>query len=158
MSDQDLPTYLRGHSLSQGDQSSAQGAALLELCRAATADGRFSPDELAALRQWLAEADFAAMPAARYLRSIVEKVIADGRITPDEYKQLYLAVESILPIDDRLQAMAARQDAEAADEATARAARTGGVSGLGGLSMPATARAALIVAILAALAALWLNR
>jgi hypothetical protein len=81
MSDQDLPTYLRGHSLSQADQASAQGAALLELCRAATADGRFSPEELAALRQWLAEADFAAMPAARYLRSIVEKVLADGKIT-----------------------------------------------------------------------------
>lgn len=157
MSDQDLPTYLRGHSLSQAEQSSAQGAALLELCRAATADGRFSPDELAALRQWMADADFATMPAARYLRSIVEKVIADGKITPEEYQQVHRAVESILPIDARLQAMAARQEAEAADAAAAGAARTGG-GGLAGFSMSAAARAGLIVAILAVLAALWLNR
>ena len=155
MSDQDLPTYLRGHSLTQADQSSVQGAALLDLCRAATADGRFSPDELAALRQWLAEADFAAMPAARYLRSIVEKVIADGKITPEEYKQVYRAVESILPIDARLQAMAARQDAEAADEANARA---GGGGGVAGFSMSVAARAGLVVAILAVLVALWLSR
>jgi len=158
MSDQDLPTYLRGHSLSQADQSSAQGSALLELCRAAAADGRFSPDELAALRQWLADADFATLPAARYLQSIVEKVIADGRVTPEEYKQLYRAVESILPMDARLQAMAARQEAEAADEATDKATRAGNGGSLAGFSMSGAARAGLIVAILAALAALWLNR
>jgi len=157
MSDQDLPTYLRGHSLSQAEQASAQGAALLELCRAATADGRFSPDELAALRQWLAEADFATLPAARYLRTIVEKVIADGKITPEEYQQVHRAVESILPIDARLQAMAARREAEAADAAAARAARTGG-SGLAGFSMSGAARAGVIVAILAVLAVLWLSR
>jgi hypothetical protein len=155
MSDQDLPTYLRGHSLSQAEQASAQGAALLELCQAATSDGRFSPDELAALRQWLAEADFAAMPAARYLRSIVEKVIADGKITPGEYEEVYRAVESILPIEARLQATAARQAAEAADAAAARAANGGRSTGL---SMSAAARAGLIVATLAVLAAVWFSR
>jgi len=157
MSDQDLPTYLRGHSLSQADQASSQGAALLDLCRAATADGRFSPDELTALRQWLADADFATMPAARYLRTIVEKVIADGKITPEEYQQVYRAVESILPIDARLQAMAARKEAEAADESAARATGAGSRGGLAGFSRSAAARAGLIVAILAALAALWFN-
>jgi hypothetical protein len=155
MSDQDLPTYLRGHSLSQAEQASAQGAALLELCQAATSDGRFSPDELAALRQWLAEADFAAMPAARYLRSIVEKVIADGKITPGEYEEVYRAVESILPIEARLRATAARQAAEAADAAAARAANGGRSTGL---SMSAAARAGLIVATLAVLAAVWFSR
>jgi len=158
MSDQDLPTYLRGHSLSQAERSSAQGAALLELCQAATADGRFSPDELAALRQWLAEADFAAIPAARYLRSIVEKVIADGKITPEEYGQVHRAVESILPIDARLEAMAARQEAEAADAAAARATSTANDGPIAGVSMSTVARAGLVVAILAVLAAVWFNR
>jgi hypothetical protein len=158
MSDQDLPTYLRGHSLSQADQASAQGAALLELCRAATADGRFSPEELAALRQWLAAADFAAMPAARYLRSIVEKVLADGKITVDEYRQVHRAVESILPIDARLEALAAREQAEAADAAAARAARSANGTRLGGWPRSAAMRVGLIVGLLAALAAAWLSR
>ena len=122
MSDQDLPTYLRGHSLSPAEQSSSLGAALLSLCRSATADGRFSPEELAALRQWLADAGSAGMPAMSYLRSVVEKVLADGMITPEEYKQVHRAVESILPIEARMQALAARDNPEAADQAAAGAA------------------------------------
>jgi anti-sigma factor RsiW len=152
MSDQDLPTYLRGHSLSRAEQSSALGAALVRLCRSATADGRFSPEELAALRQWLADADSARMPAARYLRSIVEKVLADGRITPEEYKDVYLAVESILPIDERLQATAARQEADAADEAAARAASSERGQRILGVPLPTGWRIVLIAAVLAILA------
>lgn len=157
MSGQDLPTYLRGHSLSRAEQSSALGAALVRLCRSATADGRFSPEELAALRQWLADADSASMPAARYLRSIVEKVLADGRITPEEYKDIYLAVESILPIDERLQATAARQEAEAAEEAAARAASGERGQRIPGVPMSTGSRIALILALLAVIAAAWLN-
>jgi anti-sigma factor RsiW len=147
-----LPTYLRGHSLSRAEQSSALGAALVRLCRSATADGRFSPEELAALRQWLADADSARMPAARYLRSIVEKVLADGRITPEEYKDVYLAVESILPIDERLQATAARQEADAADEAAARAASSERGQRILGVPLPTGWRIVLIAAVLAILA------
>jgi hypothetical protein len=158
MSDQDLPTYLRGHSLTQAEQSSTPGAALLSLCRSATADGRFSPAELAALRQWLADAGSAGMPATRYLRSIVAKVLADGMITPEEYKQVHRAVESILPIEARMQALAARQDAEAADEAAARAAGSERGPRLAGLPVAAVVRIGLIVAVLAVLGAVWLNR
>jgi anti-sigma factor RsiW len=158
MSGQDLPTYLRGHSLSRAEQSSALGAALLRLCRSATADGRFSPEELAALRQWLADADSARMPAARYLRSIVEKVLADGTITPEEYKDIYRAVESILPVDERLEATAARQKAEAADEAAARAASSEPGQRILGVPMSTGTRIGLIVAALAVLAVIWLTR
>jgi anti-sigma factor RsiW len=152
MSGQDLPTYLRGHSLSRAEQSSALGAALVRLCRSATEDGRFSPEELAALRQWLADADSASMSAARYLRSIVEKVLADGRITPAEYKDVYLAVESILPIDERLQATTARQEADAADEAAARAASGERGQRILGVPMSTASRIALVAAVLAILA------
>jgi anti-sigma factor RsiW len=158
MSGQDLPTYLRGHSLSRAEQSSALGTALLGLCRSATADGRFSPEELAALRQWLADADSARMPAARYLRSIVEKVLADGTITPEEYKDIYRAVESILPIEERLQATAARQEAEAADEAAARAASSERRQRIPGVPMSTGAMIGLVVAALAVLAVIWLTR
>jgi anti-sigma factor RsiW len=157
MSSQDLPTYLRGHSLSRAEQSSALGAALVRLCRSATADGRFSADELAALRQWLADADSARMPAARYLRSIVEKVLADGKITPEEYKDVYLAVESILPIEQRLQATAARQEADATDDAAARAASSERGQRIPGVSMSTGWRIVLILAVLAILAVVWLK-
>jgi anti-sigma factor RsiW len=157
MSGQDLPTYLRSHSLSRAEQSSALGAALLRLCQSATADGRFSADELAALRQWLADADSARMPAARYLRSIVEKVLADGKITPEEYKDVYLAVESILPIDQRLQATAARQEADATDDAAARAASSERGQRIPGVPMSTGWRIVLIVAVLAILAVVWLK-
>jgi anti-sigma factor RsiW len=157
MSSQDLPTYLRGHSLSRAEQSSALGAALVRLCRSATADGRFSPEELAALRQWLADADSARMPAARYLRSIVEKVLADGKITPEECKDVYLAVESILPIEERLQATAARQEADATDEAVARAANSERGQRILGMPMSTGWRIVLFVAVLAILAVVWLK-
>ena len=143
--------------MSRAEQASALGAALLRLCRSATADGRFSPEELAALRQWLADADSARMPAARYLRSIVEKVLADGRITPEEYKDVYLAVESILPIEERLQATAARQEADASEEAAARAARSGRGQHILGVPMSNGSRIGLILAVLAVLAVAWLS-
>jgi anti-sigma factor RsiW len=144
--------------LSLAEQSSALGAALLRLCQSATADGRFSPEELAALRQWLADADSARMPAARYLRSIVEKVLADGTITPEEYKDIYRAVESILPIEERLQATAARQEAEAADEAAARAGSSERGPCILGVPISSGTRIGLVVAALAVLAVIWLTR
>ena len=54
--------------------------------------------------------------------------------------------------------MAARKDAEAADEAGAKAARAGNGGALAGFPMSAAARAGVIVAILAVLAAVWLSR
>ena len=126
MSDQDLPTYLRGHSLSNADLATTRGAALLKLCQSATADGRLSPDELEGLRQWLAEADAVAMPPERHLRAIIEKVLADGRITPGESKEVHRAIEYILPVAARLEALAARQAVEAEEEAATKAARAAG--------------------------------
>jgi hypothetical protein len=98
------------------------------------------------------------MPAARYLRSIVEKVLADGTITPEEYKDIYRAVESILPIEERLQATAARQEAEAADEAAARAASSARGQRILGVPMSTGTRIGLVVAALAVLAVIWLTR
>jgi hypothetical protein len=97
------------------------------------------------------------MPAARYLRSIVEKVLADGKITPEEYKDVYLAVESILPIDQRLQATAARQEADATDDAAARAASSERGQRIPGVPMSTGWRIVLIVAVLAILAVVWLK-
>ena len=158
MTSQDLPTYLRGHSISPAELDSAPGTALLRLCQSATADGRLSPEELEGLRQWLAADETAAMPAGRHLRSIVNKVLADGRVTPDEYQQVLRAVESVLPLEARLQALAARQAAEAADAAATQAVRPAGNRRILGLSSAAVARIGLTGALLALLGAFWLSR
>ena len=158
MTSQDLPTYLRGHSISPAELDTAPGTALLRLCQSATADGRLSPEELEGLRQWLAADETAAMPAGRHLRSIVSKVLADGRVTPDEYQQVLRAVESVLPLEARLQALAARQAAEAADAAATQAVRPAGSQRILGLSSAAVARIGLTGALLALLGAFWLSR
>jgi hypothetical protein len=124
MTDSSLPTYLsRGHALSAADVATGLGAELLSLCQTVTADGRLEPEELAGLRQWLDDAETAQLPAAGHLRRVIERVLADGKITPEEYQEVYRALESILPFEARRQALNARLGAQAEDEAAARAAR-----------------------------------
>ena len=108
-----LPTYLnRDFSLSPAQLATEIGAELLSLCQAATADGRLEPEEIAGLRQWLDDADKAQMPPARYLRLVIDRVLADGRITPEEYAEVYRAVEAVLPFDARAAAHAAWDSAQ----------------------------------------------
>jgi hypothetical protein len=116
MADTDLPTYLtRGIALSKAQLRTSLGTGLLSLCRTVTADGRLAPDELTALREWLDHAEAADMPALVHLRRVIERVLADGRITPEEYQEVYRAVESVLPFEDRQHAIAARLQVEAAE-------------------------------------------
>jgi hypothetical protein len=123
---QTLPTYLhRDFALSPAQLATEIGAELLSLCQAATADGKLEAEEIAGLRQWLDDADAAQMPPARYLRIVIDRVLADGRITPDEYAEVYRAVESVLPFDARAAAHAAWDSAQAERDLPATApART----------------------------------
>ena len=117
MADAELPSYLtRGIALSKTQLRTSLGTELLSLCRSFTADGRLAPEELTALRQWLDHAEAADMPALRHLRLVIARVLADGRITPEEYQDLYRAVESVLPFEDRQRAVAARLQVEAAEK------------------------------------------
>jgi hypothetical protein len=111
-----LPTYLtRQFALTRSQLATELGAELLSLCQTVTADGRLEAEEIAGLQQWLGDAAAAEMPAARFLRGVIEHVLADGRITPEEYQEVYRAVEAILPFEARQQAYAARQHAESSD-------------------------------------------
>ena len=108
-----LPTYLtRQFALTRPQLATELGAELLSLCQSVTADGRLAPEEIAGLRQWLGDAAAAEMQAARFLRGVIEHVLADGRITADEYAEVYRAVEAVLPFEARQQAHAARRLAE----------------------------------------------
>jgi hypothetical protein len=108
-----LPTYLtRQFALTRPQLATELGAELLSLCQTVTADGRLAPEEIAGLQQWLGDAEAAEMQAARYLRGVIERVLADGRITTEEYQEVYRAVEAVLPFEARQQAHAARVQAE----------------------------------------------
>jgi hypothetical protein len=144
MTDAELPTYLtRGIALTKAQLQTRLGTELLSLCRSVTEDGRLAPEELSSLRRWLDDAAAADMPALQHLRLVIGRVLADGKITPGEYEEVYRAVEAVLPFEDRRRALAARQQAEAA-AAVARApggsgTRVGWIVVVLGLAVAATA-------------------
>jgi len=124
MTETGLPTYLnRGVFLSKDQLRTELGAELLSLCQSVTADGRVAPEEIAGLKQWLGDAEAVDMLPAKYLRTVIDRVLADGKITADEYQEVYRAVEAVLPVEVRQQAVVARREALAAEKAAARADR-----------------------------------
>jgi hypothetical protein len=151
---QPLPTYLnRDFALSPAQLATEIGAELLSLCQAATADGILEPEEIAGLRQWLQDADAAQMPPARYLRIVIDRVLADGRITPEEYAEVYRAVESVLPFDARTAAHAAWDSAQSDRVVPVAAEASAAAPGLDLSFMVAGVRAAERPALIAAEAA-----
>ena len=95
--------------LNEAQLRSALGAELLSLCQTITKDGRLSDQEVAELRAWLAERESDDLPALVQLRATLDRVMDDGRITADEYLELYRAVESVLPPEARREPVVARQ-------------------------------------------------
>ena len=77
--------------------------------------------------------------------SVIRKVLADGKITPDEYNDVHRAVEAVLPFDARRQAMSARLEVEAAESAVRVAS--------GSERRPAVRRIGAVVALVVLLAA-----
>jgi len=143
MNDQPLPTYLnRGFALSDAELRTQLGAELLTLCQSVTADGRLAPEELAGLKQWLSDAQAAKMPAAEHLRFVIERVLADGKITADEYREVHRVVEAALPLEARQHARTARLEAESANRDPGDRGSPGRLSRIG-----------LIVALVVALGA-----
>lgn len=125
MNEQTLPPHrTRRISLTKAQLRTELGAELLSLCESVTADGRLAPEEAEGLREWLDEAaDAVDLPAASHLREVVERVLADGKITSDECREVYRAIEAVLPPEVRRQAAAARKEIEAAEREEAKAAR-----------------------------------
>jgi hypothetical protein len=124
MTDQPLqPHHTRRISLTKSQLRTELGAELLSLCQSVTGDGKVAPEEAEGLREWLDKAAAADLPAASYLREVVERVLADGQITPEECRELYRAIEAVLPPEVRRQAAASRRDAESIEREVSKAAR-----------------------------------
>jgi len=114
MNEQRMPVNRTSRvSLTKSQLRTDLGAQLLSLCESVTADGKLAPEEAQGLREWLDEANAADLPAAAYLREVVARVLADGQITSEDCREVYRAVESVLPPEVRRQATAARKEVEA---------------------------------------------
>jgi hypothetical protein len=84
-------------SLTKKERQTQAGLDLIALCQTVTEDGSISPDEAHQLMCWLADNEDCGLPAHAFLCDTVRLIIADGKITADERKQLYEAIEKVLP-------------------------------------------------------------
>lgn len=110
-------------SLTKSQRLSVAGAELLALCQSVTEDGSLSEEEIEALRAWLIENRSAELPAITFLRDTVEGILADGKVTKEERKSLYVALETVLPIDFRTEAKAKRRAIEEEERSKERQER-----------------------------------
>lgn len=108
----DIIAKNRRVSLTASQRASAEGAELLSLCQSVTSDGSLAESEIQSLREWLKSNSDSDLPAIAFLIGIVEKIVADGVVTSDESRELFLAMEKVLPQDVREFSRTARKTKE----------------------------------------------
>ena len=108
------PTRTTGRrlSLTKSQRETSAGAELLSLCQTATSDGSLADEEVAELKGWLQANRSTDLPAVQFLTPIVERILADGQVTTEERRDLFIAIERILPTDVREMSRSARQEKE----------------------------------------------
>ncbi|MDD4888308.1 MAG: HIRAN domain-containing protein [Phycisphaerae bacterium] len=112
-------------SLTKAQRESGIGAELLVLCQSMTEDGTLSLDEIKELVRWLRDNREADLPAKDYLFETVSRIVADRKVTRDEQKELYRAIEIVLPPDARRVAAAHRKALEAEIKSREKLAKEG---------------------------------
>lgn len=110
-------------SLTKTQVQAGVGAELLALCQSMTADGRLTDDEIAELRIWLDTNRSSDLPSVGFLVTTVERILADGIVTAEERRELYGAVEAVLPLEARRVAAGQRRSVEAEEKVQAREER-----------------------------------
>lgn len=99
-------------SLSKKQLTTEAGQSLLSLLAEVTQDGSLSDAEVHKLRDWLeANRECADVPAIAWLRELLQAVLADGKVTPDERWDLLLAFDKVFPPEERVLAKLRRKNA-----------------------------------------------
>jgi hypothetical protein len=101
-------------SLSKKQLATAAGAELLKLCQSIKSDGRLSKDDIINLANWLAANKQCGLPGVDYLYGVVERIVADKKVSADEMKELHAAIEKVMPGDARKSAVESRKGIEKA--------------------------------------------
>jgi hypothetical protein len=107
-------------ALTKAQSETEVGAELLSLCQTVTADDSLSEAEVASLREWLGERRGEDLPAISRLIPVVERIVAAARVARDECRELFMAIETLLPPDLRGVAKAARRTIEEREEERTR--------------------------------------
>jgi|688.fasta_scaffold24071_7 hypothetical protein len=98
-------------SLTKSQLTTDEGQKLLNLCVEITNDGEISQEELSNLTQLISEHTLSELPAFNYLLEAIQRSKSD--------KELYKAIESVLPVNDRKAARKNRTDKEHATKTLA---------------------------------------
>jgi HIRAN domain-containing protein len=114
------PAGKRRTSITKLQRETAAAAELISLCQTVTEDGHLADEEIAGLRQWLLDHRGSDLPAIAFLLETVDRILADGRVTPDERGDLYRAIETVLPPDIRQSVRGTRTSAEKLAKETTR--------------------------------------
>ncbi len=83
-------------------------AELFTILDAISADGVVTTEEASDLHLWLHENRDAGIPQFDLLRTLLDQVLVDGKLTPAEQKSIQAAVERVLPPQLRQKAKAVR--------------------------------------------------
>jgi len=110
-------------ALSKSDLESSVGMELLSMCQSVTADGSLDNREIAELAKWVERNQHSTVPAVGFLRPIVQEIIRDRKVTPEERAELYKAIEKILPPEIRAIAQMRKKEAASRAKAAERAER-----------------------------------
>lgn len=110
-------------SLTKTQAQAGVGAELLALCQSITEDGKLQKEEIKALRDWLGINQNSDFPSIGFLCETVGRIIADRIVTSEERKELYSAIESILPPEARQAATIKRKAIEAVAKSKVRKAK-----------------------------------
>lgn len=115
---------VRRTSITKLQRQTGVAADLITLCQAITDDGRLSDEEISALRKWLGANRNAPLPAINFLAETVDRILADGKVTPEEQRELYAAIEAALPPDIRESVKGTRRSRDLAVKEVEHEART----------------------------------
>lgn len=95
-------------------------AELITLLETVTADGTITDSEAAELRAWLDANRDSDLPAIDFLRTTLEQILLDGRVTAEERRALHIAVERVLPSELREKARGRRVASQLLNKARER--------------------------------------
>jgi hypothetical protein len=99
-------------SLTKRQLAEEQGAELLSILCAVTADGKLADDEVSKLGDWLLKNQSLEYPAVGMLLEVLARVLADGAVSEEERLELHLAIEKTLPVTERAHAKQRRAEQE----------------------------------------------
>lgn len=89
-------------NLTKAASKSEAGISLINFLLSLIEDGEISDSEIKQLNTWLNDSEFPSdIPAFEYLRALAKSILQDGKVSPEERLELFLAVKRVLPKDHR---------------------------------------------------------